>query len=147
MRDMNRRAVLAGTAALPALAIIPATALGAAADPIFAAIEKHRQAEAAYIAACDVTVAASQAGYPTPSILEMEDNVNLLGDKSHIELAKLAAMTPTTVAGCAALLRHVANHVTAYEQGNIFEDFRDVEEPAKTLLSRIAATLDRAVQS
>jgi hypothetical protein len=78
MRDMNRRAVLAGTAALPALAIIPATVLGAAADPIFAAIEKHRQAEAAYIAACDVTVAASQAGYPTPSILEMEDNVNLL---------------------------------------------------------------------
>ena len=56
-------------------------------------------------------------------------------------------MTPTTVAGCAPLLRHVANHVTAYEQGNLFEGFRDVEEPAKTLLSRIAATLDRAVQS
>lgn len=44
----TRRAILAGTAALPALAIIPAMAGDAGAvDPIFAAIEGHRKSATA----------------------------------------------------------------------------------------------------
>jgi hypothetical protein len=40
MRDMNRRAVMAGVAAAT---VVPAgTLVAAGADPIFAAIEKHR---------------------------------------------------------------------------------------------------------
>jgi hypothetical protein len=45
----TRRAVLAGAAAIPALSL-PAIA---APDPIFAAIESHRQAESAYASAGD----------------------------------------------------------------------------------------------
>jgi hypothetical protein len=50
----SRRAVLAGIATISTVAA-PALALsGAAPDPIFAAIERHRSAHAAYIAAIDV---------------------------------------------------------------------------------------------
>jgi hypothetical protein len=53
-------------------------------------------------------------------------------------------MTPTTIAGCAAMLRHVAEYAAAYNQ-NLLEGYRaDVKEPASTLLIRIAAALDRA---
>jgi hypothetical protein len=45
----TRRTLIAGAAMLPALAIIPATALGAAADPILAAIELHRKSLAAWL--------------------------------------------------------------------------------------------------
>src|SRR5450759_1093799 len=48
----SRRAVLAGAAALPALSL-PALAIPAQVDPVFAAIEYHRQIEATYVAACN----------------------------------------------------------------------------------------------
>jgi hypothetical protein len=43
MSNMNRRAMLAGAAAVPAIGIAPTIALADKPDPIFAAIEKHRQ--------------------------------------------------------------------------------------------------------
>jgi hypothetical protein len=147
MRDMNRRAVLAGAATLPALTL---PAIAAEPDPIFAAIEKHQKLNAAHVAACDAIVPFSHAsqGKLTPAIATMEDHAGHLCDAAFDALAELAAMTPRTVAGCAALLRHVENCVTRpeyFDQGNLFQDFReDVEKPAKTMLSRIAATLDHA---
>src|SRR5450759_3740398 len=97
----TRRAVLAGAASFPALAIIPATAVAAAGiDPIFAALERHRQIEAAYIAACyePIDQAKEQA---------REDRVIKLCHRSSNALGELVAMTPTTLAGCAALLRYL----------------------------------------
>jgi hypothetical protein len=143
----SRRAVLAGAATLPALAIIPATAF-AAADPIFAAIEKHRKLNDAHIAACNATVAASEGieGL-TPTIKKLEDQSGVACDVAFDALGELLATTPTTIAGCAALLRHVENLTGkgSFEQGGLFEDWcEEIEEPAKTMLSRVAATIDRA---
>ena len=136
----TRRAVLAGAAALPALAIIPATALPAigGTDPIFAAIERHRQAEAAYLAACNEHVerAKEQA---------REERVIKLCHRSSNALGELVAMTPTTVAGCAAVLRYLEAHEQSYDEAVLLENHSDnVSVPARDLLSRIAAALDAA---
>jgi hypothetical protein len=99
-------------------------------DPVFAAIERHQKAEATY-------VAARNAADPELSV-ERE------GDVSHELLAELLAMTPTTVAGCAAMLRHVTEYLAAYERAPFEEWCSDLEEPGSTLLTRIAATLERS---
>jgi len=58
-RKMTRRAMLAGAAAVPALALAPTLAAAAAVpDPVFAAIEAHRTASAAVAAACKEVAAA-----------------------------------------------------------------------------------------
>ncbi|MGA7149984.1 MAG: hypothetical protein WBY84_01040, partial [Pseudolabrys sp.] len=94
-------------------------------DPTFAAIENHRQAEAAWVAVCD-------------------DEHNGLCDVSIARLTELLTMTPTSVAGCAAMLRHVAKYADSYD-GNLLENYcAEVKEPAGTLLIRIAGALDRA---
>ena len=83
----SRRAVMAGAAAFPALAIIPATAIAAGGvDPIFAAIERHRQIEGAYVAACNEHV--EQAREPA-----REDRVVKLCHRSSNALGELVAMT------------------------------------------------------
>jgi membrane-bound ClpP family serine protease len=138
----TRRAVLASVASLPALAIIPATALGTAADPIFAAIERHRQIEAAYVAACNEPIdeAKEQA---------REARVVKLSHRSSDALGDLVAMTPTTLTGSAAVLRYLETHEKAYDAPALLDNHSDnVSVPARNLLSRIAATLESlAVQS
>ena len=133
----SRRAILAGAAALPALAIIPATAVAAAGiDPIFAALERHRQIEAAYVAACNEPIdqAKEQA---------REDRVTKLCHRSSNALGELVAMTPTTLAGCAALLRYLEAHEESYDEAVLLDNHSDnVSVPARDLLSRIAATLE-----
>lgn len=140
--SLSRRAVMAGAASLPALAIIPATAVAAAGvDPIFAAIERHRQIEAAYVAACNEHV--EQAREPA-----REDRVVKLCHRSSNALGELVAMTPTTVAGCAAVLRYLETHEKSYDEAVLLHNHSDnVSVPARDLLSRIAAALDAAVQS
>lgn len=98
-------------------------------DPIFAAIEAHRQAEVTYAAAGG----------------EMSDeSFGELGAASFERLVELLPMTPTTVVGCAAMLRHVAEYLSAYDR-NLFEGYRDdVEGPGGTLLIRIAGALEKA---
>jgi hypothetical protein len=147
----TRRAILAGAAALPALSL-PAIATPAQGDPIFEAIEKHRKLNAAHVAACEATVPFSEAsgGKRTPAIEAMEDHAGHCCEIAASALSELLALTPATIAGCAALLRHIENITgkESFDQGGLFQDFCDeIEEPAKTLLSRVAVTLDRAVQS
>ena len=98
-------------------------------DPIFAAIEKHRIANAAFHAA------SSDAR-----------SIELSGTESAARI-KLCAVTPQTVAGCAALLRYVgALSIDGGEPngdggGALFE--RNVAgKAASTLLHRVAAVLD-----
>jgi len=127
-KQTTRRAILAGTAALPGLGI-PAIA---AADPIFAAIERHRQVEAKYLAAC----ASEKIG-------DQDEVLYELNDKSSEQYAALTKMTQTTVAGCAALLRHIEhyeNHYGGSLGNNICED--ETQAACKTLLSRIASVLE-----
>ena len=119
----TRRAVLAGAAALPALSL-PATA--AETDPIFAAIESHRTAEAIY--------AASHS----------DEQLNTNGRISWKLYGTLLATAPTTIAGCAALLRHVEIHEASYGR-SLYEDCGEpVCSNGHQLLSRIAAILETA---
>ena len=149
--NTTRRAVLVGTAALPALSL-PTFANDSVSDPVFAAIDRHRQAEAAFSAASlkysrlqDAT--RDEAGHfiNTPEVVAVAAESESICDASDAALTELVAITPTTTAGCAALLRYVEAYVTEAGQGNLFDDFRNIEEPARTLLSRIAGVL--AVQS
>jgi hypothetical protein len=127
----TRRAVLAGAAALPALSV-PAIAAGP--DPIFAAIERHRQLEAAHI-----------SGLSDIFDRDVEAQSNERCSQSFHALGELVAMTPTTPAGCAAVLRYVEDYTRSYREGGLFTDYRDdVKRPASDFLSRIAATLEAA---
>jgi hypothetical protein len=171
----TRRAILAGAAALPALAV-PAFAADPALsfeevkrlyaeldpetkkffraltlqdapaeitdiDPILAAIERHRQIEAAYVAACNEHVEKARES-------AREDRVVKLCHRSSNALGELVAMTPTTVAGCAAVLRYLETHEKSYDEAVLLGNHNDnVSVPARDLLSRIAAMLDAAVQS
>ena len=122
----SRRAILAGAAALPALAM-PAIA-SATVDPIFAVIEHHRQKEAAFSAA----------------LLVDEDS----DDDANDALAELVETTPTTLAGCVAVLIYVDNHTREAGSGYLFEGLAYVDEAAEGFLSRIAETIaGTAVQS
>jgi hypothetical protein len=133
----SRRSVIVGTAALPALAM-PAIA-SSASDPIFAAIERHRQIEAAYVAACNEPIGDEATEQAT------EARVNGHCHGSSNALGELVAMTPTTVAGCAAVLRYLETHEQSYDEAILLDNHSDnVSVPAQNLLSRIAATLDRA---
>lgn len=130
----TRRAVLAGAAALPALSL-PAIAEP---DPIFAAIERHRNAEAAFDAAVNV------ANYgPLAGDAAAEEVAGELCEVAHSDYAELVAMTPTTTPGCAALLRYVEQHETKYARYALFQNLNDqVRGPGRDLLSRIVAVLD-----
>ena len=143
----TRRAVLAGAAALPALAIIPAAAIAAAGvDPIFAAIEKHRQAEAAFVGVYDNEIMRG-AVYLTPAIKAVEDRAGELCGRSSAAYVELVKMTPATLAGCAALLRHLEAHERSYDHPALLANHNHAKVAARDLLSRIAAMLDAAVQS
>jgi hypothetical protein len=139
----SRRAINAGAACLPALAIIPATDVDAgAADPIFAAIEKHRQAEAAFAGAYD-NEEYRNAKHSTPATDALEARAGEFGvaeDKLYVALVKV---TPTTLAGCAALLRYLEAHERSRGTEALFAN-NNAKEAARDLLSRIAAMLDAA---
>jgi TPP-dependent trihydroxycyclohexane-1,2-dione (THcHDO) dehydratase len=138
----TRRAVLAGAAAMPAIAMPAAVFAATTPDPIFPALDHHRKSEAAYLAACNEPTgdeATEQA---------RETRVFKLCDKSSDALGELVAMTPTTVAGCAALLRYLEAHEKTYDDPILLDNHSDnVSVPARDLLSRIAAALEAAVQS
>lgn len=138
----TRRTILAGAAAFPALAIIPTTAVAAGGvDPIFAAIEKHRQAEAAYTEMFDTDLIRNSK-QSTPDTDALEARADELGDAANDLYVDLVTMTPTTPAGCAALLRYIEAHERAYGVNAILANHEGAGLAARDLLSRIAAMLD-----
>jgi hypothetical protein len=103
--SMNRRAILAGAATLPAVSI---PALGAEPDPAFAAIEAYKTADAAFLARAryEGDLGRDKLGlaaddWRTP---EME----ALVDSGWVLRHALAETVPTTMAGLAAVLKYVA---------------------------------------
>jgi hypothetical protein len=139
----SRRAILAGAACIPALAVLPATAIApaAAADPIFAAIERHREAEAAFAGAYD-NAAYRNATRSTPATDAIEERADELGGAANNLYVDLVTMTPTTPAGCAALLRHIEAHERANGVNAILDNHERAGLAARDLLSRLAAMLD-----
>lgn len=98
----TRRAMLAIGAALPALAI--SSSWGAVPDPIFAAIETHGRAMAAYSAAVDISADLRDAD-------PEHDAAQVVTDRASTALedagSDLAGIEPTTAAGLFALLAYV----------------------------------------
>jgi hypothetical protein len=129
------RTVITGTAA----GLVAGTAVNAAAvadrlgaDPIFAAISRHRAANAVHAAVC----------------LREDDDDESWGracDAAFHALAELVAITPTTLAGCVAMLRYI-DHIThpapEIEEGALFAGYTRVQEPARDLLSRLADRIE-----
>ena len=143
----TRRAVLAGAAALPALAIIPATAVDAAGvDPIFAAIERQRRAEAAFAGAYD-REEYRNAKHSTPATDALEARAGEFGDAANKLYVDLVTMTPASLAGCAALLRYLESREQSYGANALLANHNHAKVAARDLLSRIAAMLEEAVQS
>jgi hypothetical protein len=143
----SRRAVMAGGAAVSALAIIPAMASAAAGvDPIFEAIERQRRAEAAFAGAYD-SEEYRNAKHSTPATDALEARAGEFGDAANKLYVALVKVTPTTLAGCAALLRYLEAHEQLYGANALLANHNHAKIAARDLLSRIAAMLDAAVQS
>ena len=95
-----------------------------ATDPIFAAIKAH---QAAWDLACEAS----------------DDDIDALMAAEADRLAELLRMTPTTIAGCAAMMRWIetysrdeANH------SHLFYDWDDrLSEPGSNLLTRLATVI------
>ena len=115
------------TIALATAPFARSTAEARTTDPIFAAIKAHQEA-------WDL---ASQAS---------DDDIDALMKAEADQLAELLRMTPTTIAGCAAMMRWIetysrdeANH------SHPFQDWDDLwSEPGSTLLGRLAAVISKA---
>jgi len=75
-------------------------------DPVFALIERHRKAYIEHSIICTM-----------PDVREDELESASIADRSARDA--LANITPTSVAGAAALLRYVAEHAVENEQGDI----------------------------
>lgn len=103
---LSRRGILAGLAVLPALAGIPTpVAAEATADPIFAAIARHRELSARYAAA-----AAVSTSLPAGPEFEAAEAISAERSQALIDHAdEMIRSKPTTLAGAVALMRYVAS--------------------------------------
>jgi hypothetical protein len=131
--NTSRRAVLAGAATLPALAV-PAAAGSLTHDPIFAAIERARRA---YGRCCKVSewedqqegagikLVLAEGDHRTP---ELRDAVNEAIDARY----SLAETAPTTLAGLLAWLQYVAEQ-SAVEETFYFDNAEECMAFATTL--------------
>ena len=95
-----------------------------ATDPIFAAIKAHQEA-------WDLAREAS------------DDDIDSLMDADARQLAELLRMTPTTMAGCAAMMRWIETYsCDEANHSHLFQDWDDPwSEPGSTLLGRLAAVI------
>jgi hypothetical protein len=106
----SRRAILAGAAALPALAI-PAIAASTEIDPIFAAIERHKVAFRASQAADNIRMGTVTAKWspdydPVECKAVMEASSATSGAAANAANA-LTTIQPTTIAGLLALMHYI----------------------------------------
>jgi len=129
----SRRAVLAGAAAIPALSL-PAIAQ---ADPTFAAIERHRLAERAYVDAWK----GIDPGLETEEAERLKQRAQKLGKESWKQYAALLQVTPTTTAGCAAALLYINQHTAEYGIGPFDNNADEIQKSGNEWLSRVAVVL------
>ena len=96
-------------------------------DPIFDAIEAHQEA---WELACEAS----------------DDEIDALMAAEADQLAELLRMTPTTSAGCAAMMRWLETYSRdEANQSHLFHDWDDPwSGPGSTLLGRLAAVIAKA---
>jgi len=102
MRSTSRRAVLAVMAAAPASSLSALTPPG----PILAAIAAHRQAVAAYEAAIEISGRLDDDNPEHPAAAAVTRRAFTALEDAGVALL---AVGPTTLAGLAALLSHIAD--------------------------------------
>src|ERR1700731_2109185 len=106
MKTATRRAVLAGAAGVACI-LAPAAVLAAPDDPIFAAIELHRQV----LAACEHENGVADQQAPPPGYDPWNAPFTPAQEDAHDRLAEaelaLACMRPTTLTGIAAIMAYV----------------------------------------
>ena len=97
-----------------------------ATDPIFAAIKAHQEA-------WDLAREAS------------DDDIDAPMDAEAGQLAELLRMTPTTIAGCAAMMRWIETYTRDdANHSHLFCDWDDPwSEPGSTLLWRLAGAIEK----
>jgi len=96
--------MIAGAAALPAAAAIPATALAGEPDPIFAAIEAHKAANDTYSRTVSISGRMSRKH---PGYAEADAATDAAMRAERGAAIALALIAPTTRAGIDALLAYV----------------------------------------
>lgn len=107
MPNLSRRHLVTTAAALPALVLasdVIASQLSPSSDPIFAAIEKHRTAFAAFIAHSEYEDDLEEKGHeltPAPGDNRTSEMVAVV-TASRTARAELAETVPTTMAGMSA---------------------------------------------
>jgi hypothetical protein len=99
-------------------------------DPVFAAIEQHKAAEAEFGKAC--------SSDPRDEVLDP------LLDVTNNKLSALLSTTPTTKAGCVALLRYIESLADVADGLPFAEWQENIAGPGATLFGRIADTLEAA---
>ena len=113
MSKLSRRTLVTSAAALPALAVPAAAAsLSVAPDPVFAAIERDRALEAAFIARSDYEedfwLEHRRKLEPAPGDWRTAEMVSVI-NASLAARAHLANTVPTTLAGLTAYLDYVVS--------------------------------------
>jgi hypothetical protein len=117
--ETTRRLILAGAAAAVPTLSLP-TFADPAPDPIFAAIEKNRQAYIARMRACRIEAEAVPNEPRWNEIRAAATEADAASDKAALALT---TTQPTTMAGVLALLEHVE----AFNEGEIsLADTRDL---------------------
>jgi hypothetical protein len=114
--NLSRRAIRAGAASVPALAV-PAVAKSASADPdpILAAIEAHRRAWVDLDPCSELDEMASEGNE------EAAQQLDRLHQALNHATEQLLDIAPTTIAGVAAVLAYAAEFVTS-GHGGIWPD-------------------------
>ena len=95
----DRRSILRGLASLPAMAA-PAVLMAAIPDPIFAAIERHRQADEAH------KVAVMKRAHLIDIPAELEAESGAASDAEVLARHDMHEIVPTTMAGLMAYVAH-----------------------------------------
>jgi hypothetical protein len=101
----SRRAILAGAAALPALTVSP-VALAATPDPIFAAIERHKDIFRSSLEARRVWSDTPRVPW-SEEAWEADVRFRWVHRRENRAGRALATVRPTTVAGVVALIEYV----------------------------------------
>lgn len=138
MSTLSRRALVSSAAALPALTVPAVVAASTEPDPIFAAIERHRQSIAPWLAAVEYEfgIDRNDPRHAEAERMTAEKQGNLLET-----CADLIRIYPTTIAGVVALLRYFAQSAAddrVYWPGRHTDYELDLARHAAAALERIA---------
>jgi hypothetical protein len=128
-KQVSRRTIVSGAAALPAIAVCVTAVAATEPDPIFAAIAAHRSAWAALCRDC-----SRLDEEDTP---EAQTKLSKLHDAVSEAEEQLIEIEPTTMAGAITLLRYLAEFQAV---GDVF----DGHSPEQTyFFDNLATALER----